>query len=571
MSRELGFESVEWANVVNVSSAGETYGSAVSRFDEFLNRSGTYSSLLVGGNSAKESGPTESIRLPGPRQKVIILEEFPVTLPFREESLKAFRASVLRYLSNSWPRSAFHTKPSSEAPPSQAPVVMIISESWASASASGSDGLTAHRLLGPDLLSHPAVTSIEFNPIAPTMVIKALQLIARKEARQSGRRRSPGAEVLKTLSELGDLRSATGCLEFLCRKGGKDGDWSGRIAATKGGKAAATQTELSAIRTMALRDSTISLFHAAGKVLYNKRITPSQLPNGQPHPPRPPDFLAHKARPNVGEVQVDKLMDETGADTVTFVATLHENYAWSCSGDNQVDELDDCLAILSDSDLLHPDAGRQPGNASQGRLAVSSRGAAEFLLQDDIAFQTAARGLLFSLPYPVKRAAGYEGPSKRADIFKMFYPASLRLWREMERCRALIANATSHHAMAPAVPADHTIDDETASPEVGMRSNGLFEEVVLERLPYLTRISRAQGRLQDLTDLETVTQFRDTSNSREGLDSQDLASRNAVFGIGRPKQLGPRGRPDLQGLCTEENLDAFTDKLVLSDDDIEDD
>ena len=565
---------MEWGNATDVSSTSEGYTSVVSRFDEFLNRSSSYSSLLVedpraGSSIDAEVGPPQD-----GRQRIIVLEEFPVTLPFNEDSLRAFRASVLQYLATSWSRSSDQAMSSLDELSRPAPVVMIVTESRTNASGSGSDGLTAHRLLGRDILDHPAVTSIEFNPIAPTLTIKALELVTRKEARHSGRRRSPGTEILKALSELGDLRNAIGCLEFLCKKGGKDGDWSGRIAAAKGSKAAPTKTELNAMRTIALRDSSITLFHAAGKVVYNKRITPALRSPGSTPPIRPPDFLAHHARPNASEVEVEKLMDETGADTGTFVATLHENFTLSCSGDNEVESLDDCLDFLSDSDLLDPDSTRRSGGSGRGWMPSSGRGAVEYLLQDEISFHTAARGLLFSLPYPVKRKA--EGVLKSGDAFKMFYPTSLRLWKQLEQCKLLISRYSSRYLVGLAATAElasRLVDGaDPASLTSDSRSNGLIDELVLERLPYLAQIARFTKKQEGLADLETITQFKgmEGAEGETGDSTEGLAANRGLFG-GRPKQSAPKGLSELQSAGTQDSLDAIADKLVLSDDDIEDD
>ena len=519
LAKELDFQIVEWTNAAPAYSAGmDGSGSMVSRFDDFLNRSGSYTSLVVEDATRVDASEIWSNALPNGRQKVIVAEEFPVTLPFNEDSLKAFRASVLQYLVSNWNSPFFPSGQSFNDPQVPTPLVMIVSESRTSASASGSDGLTAHRLLGNDLLTHPAVTSIEFNPMAPTLIIKALELIIRKEARHSGRRRVPGHEVLKALSEIGDLRSAIGSLEFLCKKGGKDGDWSGRVAAVKGGKSAPTSAELDAIRTIALRNSTLSLFHAVGKVLYNKRVAPCGPSSELPRPVDPPDYLKQHARSYESEVNVDTLMDETGADTSTFIATLHENFAWSCNGEREVHNLEECLDVLSDTDVLAPSSSRQMGGRTSGQRPWANRDAVDFILQDEITFRTAASGLLFSLPYPVQRSNATQSRGKNSDAFKMFYPTSLRLWKKLEECRSTISNCTSQSLAGSKTPIDAA---ERGPDEAYDRSNRLLEELVLERLPYLYKIRKAKGNTLGIADLEAVTQFRGMNTGDEDDDSAE--------------------------------------------------
>ena len=117
------------------------------------------------------------------------------------------------------------------------PVVMIISETLLTTTSASADSFTAHRLLGPEILRHPGTGVIEFNDIAPTLLAKALELIVQKEARKSGRRRTPGPQVLKRLGEIGDIRNAISSLEFLCLKGDDDADWGSKVTFTKTKKA----------------------------------------------------------------------------------------------------------------------------------------------------------------------------------------------------------------------------------------------------------------------------------------------------------------------------------------------
>ena len=527
------------------------------RFDDFLNRSGTYSSLQTETLEASTARESKSAAPPMSGAKVIIMEEFPVTLPFHEESLKAFRLSLSRYLASSSSGSSSQVSSTRSCTPAT-PVVMVISEGRTGASGSAADSLTSYRLVGRDILDHPAVTSIEFNPIAPTMITKALELIARKEARHSGRRRTPGSEVLKALSELGDLRNAANCLEMLCQRGGKDGDWSGRIAGSKSTKTAPTKMEKEAIRTIALRDSTLSLFHAAGKVLYNKRVAPEK----SSPPIRPPDFLDRHARTHISEVQLDQLMDETGADAGTFVATLHENYALSCHCNDEVDVMGDCLISLSDSDLLNPASARTSSGSYQGRIPRSGDGAVEYMLQDEISFQTAVRGLLFSLPYPVKRGSGQQGQARSGDAFKMFYPASLRLWKQVDQFKTSISGLS--HLWSG--DTSHLEEAEAASSSEPT-SSAKFDELVQERLPYLLEIARqtrSQGELSELRRLMRFQGVGSSSEESEGLqEGLDVGSR-----LSQPNSFK---QTEFRSNDAPETLDSIAGKLVLSDDDIEDD
>src|ERR1700761_8663555 len=137
------------------------------------------------------------------------------------------------------------------------------------------------------------------------------------------------------------------------------------------------------------------------------------------------------------ENNLDELIDELGTDTSTFVAALHENYALSCASTSTTDTLDTLVGSIesiSDADLLSVD------RFSYGTKAFSGS-ATDSLRQDEMAFQVAVRGMLFSLPSPVHRIVLADG--RRADAHRMFYPASLKLWRKREEIEGSLALLTT--------------------------------------------------------------------------------------------------------------------------------
>jgi cell cycle checkpoint protein len=182
------------------------------------------------------------------------------------------------------------------------------------------------------------------------------------------------------------------------------------------------------------------MFHAAGKIVYNKREDPRVLDTRGEPPPKPPDHLRHIYPSKVSQIDIEALLNETGTDIQTFISTLHENYILSCNGDTFEESFDGCSDILSISDILNPDSGpRRRANPSHYATMIQANlqaGSSDTLRQDEISFQVATRGLLLNLPYPVNRAT--PPGAKKSDTFKMFYPASLRLWKPTEELDSLI-------------------------------------------------------------------------------------------------------------------------------------
>ena len=588
----MDFELSEWRNPVGSEVSSEGYRSMSAQFEEFLGRSSKFGGLELTDSTDDEgvvSSPASDSDRKSTRRKVILLEDFPNTFLSTSSILKAFRSSIVQFLATNMPSVGATFSNEKDLFENITPMVMIITETRLNSTTAASDSFTAHRLLGADILSHPGVSTIDFNPIAPTLLTKALDLICQKEARHSGQRRILGPSVLKRLGEVGDVRSAIGSLEFLCIRG-EDGDDSRSRVASRTKKGANALSGVSKIEKQALeiatqRESSLGLFHAVGRVVYNKR---GDFIRNDPHGEslvQPPNHMPEHARLRIPQVSVDQLINETGTDTGTFVAALHENYVMSCEGTNFIESLVGCLDALSDSDLLLSPQGRRFGDFS-GR---SFQGAAsDSLRQDEIAFQLAVRGLLFALPDPVKRRAHpFPGNSRgKNDTYKMFYPTSARLSRQTEdieslidvwskRFRAGIFSNTHYHFQSTAVEATSTNTEPVRSFLDCTKS-----ELILERLPYITKLEQRNPSTH-ISHLERITQFHGISardNDVSDAEDNDDAVPIMQWTTDRPADGRPESSVAMKGVGQSvKEPETFTmpveeevGRLWLSDDDIVD-
>ncbi|KAM7196061.1 cell cycle checkpoint protein RAD17 [Rhypophila sp. PSN 637] len=452
LAKEMHCEILEWRNPASSYGAVQGgYQSASAQFEEFLGRGGRFRQLDIESPDPSPPLPpsTSTQSTTGrPERRIILIEEFPNTFMRSSTSLTSFRNAILQFLAANTPPLMSFSRDSFADPIT--PVVMVISETLLTTTSASADSFTAHRLLGPEILRHPGTGVIEFNPIAPTLLAKALEVVVQKEARKSGRRRTPGPLVLKRLGDIGDIRSAISALEFLCVKGDDDADWGANIAFTKpkrGSKEppALTKGEQDSLELVTQRESTLGIFHAVGKVVYNKRGDPAPEGSVEAKAEILPDYMAHLARPLRSEVSVETLIDETGTDTHTFISALHENFPLSCDPtgpadpNSSLDYMNGCLENLSDSDMLCPswDVFFSGGGGSGGGYGYFGKDSGSHVLrQDEMAFQVAVRGLLFSLPSPVKRQKHPTG--RGTDSYKMFYPAYLKLWRAKEELEGLV-------------------------------------------------------------------------------------------------------------------------------------
>lgn len=643
LAKEVGFDILEWRNPGSTLGSTQPTQSAASQFDEFLGRGQNFGQLDfdeddISQASGKVSGPASDHR-EDERQRVILIEEFPNTFMRSGSALTSFRRTVLQYLANNIPSLASRFGHNLAADPI-IPIVMVVSETLLTTTSASADSFTAHRLLGPELTGHPGTTIIPFREIAPTFMAKALELVVKKEARVSGRRRTPGPQVLTRLGEIGDIRSAISALEFLCLRG-DEADWGSKVAFTKPKRAskdlALTKGEQQSLQLISHREASLGIFHAVGKVVYNKRDE-KPFPDGSEEAIAEdlPPYMSHLSRTRRSEVPIGTLIDETGTDTSTFISALHENYALSCEAENagptsSMEYINNCIDSLSDGDLLNPTRDNFFGG--KGFINTTGRDQGSHILrQDEMAFEVVVRGLLFSLPCPVKRKSAPSGGGKGPQ--KMYYPTSIKLWREKEELEGLVdlwaskmlkGEATTadpsaqqgsqnppvsgasmfrknkaasvgdrpvnrpgikHTTKTPAVAVGAAVAEtptEEASPLVWLGSSAR-QEMVLERLPYMAHMMRRRRTsFYSLgpTDMEKVVAFRGIGapvdeETDEGAED-DVTGGNG-WATDRPtEEATPRKQRRLAMKSRSEQSEGSMisslqmQKLVLSDDDIEDD
>ncbi|KAF2627920.1 Rad17-domain-containing protein [Macroventuria anomochaeta] len=632
LSKELGIHMHEWKNPASSMTASEGIVSATAQFDDFVGRAGAFGSLTFDG---PHQTPPQVVSSTDSRQnQLVLVEEFPNTFARASPAVQSFRSSVLNFLAATTPSATTFFARQAGPEHSITPIVMIISETLLSTNTAAADSFTAHRLLGPEILTHPGLSVIDFNPIAPTYMTKALDLVVVKEARKSGRRNTAGPQVIQRLAELGDVRSAVSSLEFLCLRGDESEGWGAKVnfSKKKGPKdVPITKMERESLELVTQRESTLGIFHAVGRVVYNKR-----LPEDPNNPvPQPPHLFPERRRPKASEVNLDTLIDELGTDTHTFTAALHENYVLSCGGadsEETMDSVDGCIEALSDADLLSPDRF----GAGSGRRNLQGT-SADNLRQDEMCFQTSVRGLLYNLPHSVKRMApppgvmgikakgqgASTGAAKSGSAFVMYYPASLRIWKQQEETNDLLelwisraqrgellstSSGPFKHALPTGgvetwkrntAPLQTSSTSSTASSRQGndeplptlLGSGGSARyEMLLERLPYLTTILRksrmpSPSTAATIREIQKITSFHGTGSSKGGYeeDGEDTLEQQGgeqeQWATDKDTPATPRKKKGVRLVESKEKdeeesaiagLSAKGASLVLEDDDIED-
>ncbi|KAF8154728.1 Rad17 cell cycle checkpoint protein-domain-containing protein [Crassisporium funariophilum] len=396
LAREMGFEILEWRNAMGETSskAFDSYSSQpssstglqpdfdadyeglFSKFEAFMTRASTCHNIF---ETASEAKTLQSDR----RRQIILLEELPNVLHPKTQTQfhEALHALVISRPSN---------------PP--VPVVIIISDAGLRGEATDermADGhgwgkdktqvVDVRTVLSKDLLGGPYVTEIGFNPIAPTLLRKAVQALlnTRFTSTSSKSGIAPSKEVVDIIVESanGDIRSAIMALQFSCR-----------VDIPGGRKKGSQRGRKMIMEAVTRREQSLALFHLIGKVLYNKRKgdPPSASATAKDllrerdidallkDPTKLPPHLAHHER-RTSRVDVDMLYADSPIDTSLFSLYIHQNYTQYC---NELEESEGVAEWLS---------------------WIDSSGGEAWYQANPHQFHLLTLGTLHSLPSPVPR------------------------------------------------------------------------------------------------------------------------------------------------------------------------
>lgn len=378
--------------------------------------------------------------------------------------------------------------------------------------------------------------------------------------------------MLAKLAEMGDIRSALSALEFLCLRGDEEDAWSAKVnfskskgkAASKNGTKAAegtmTEQEREALKIVGGRETALDLWHGVGKVVYNKRIdcTFSSESTTQ--------------RVKMPENDPEQLLVELSTDTSTFIAAIHENFVLSCAasaGTSSIDAMDNCLMALSDADTLSLERfgpGQGPGTALEG------------MRQEEIAFHAAIRGVVYSLPYPVKRETTGT-TANRSRAFVMAWPRSLRLWRDQEEIDDLAdlcleeyrTVLTERIRQGEKDESGNLLDQDAPSPWRPSAASKV--SMIQEQAPYMRLVHKAKRTSLTLQDhVAKLSRFETLHASTEALAGHTLGEDAGEEDeeVGKSPSRSRRSRVTTTRL-NELDVEEEVKGLVLSDDDIVDD
>ncbi|GAC96375.1 hypothetical protein PHSY_003955 [Pseudozyma hubeiensis SY62] len=429
LAAHLDFDLLEWQNDQPSFDANAPASSFAERFTDFLSKAAKFPTLDFQHEDAQGSTATLDT---ANRRRAILLEDLPNLHHLPTKQL--FQASLQHHIQQSTQLTSRGF--------SNVPIILIVTEStpredqdrWAGdAGATWKDRIASimdtRTALGETIRKSPAYTEVRFNPVAPTIVLKGLK----RAMEQSGRGGKVWLELLQAIAEdsNGDLRAAVNCLQFVGVKGVGEG------VRMKGEEGRRRVRRL--IPLVSGRESSLALFHALGKVLYNKREgdagdetrnarfateddsddeARSDTENTRLQerltramrsiiPPSDdddevvqtlPDHLSHLFR-RTSRVHPDQLWADLPVDASIFQLYLHQNFPQFTT---EVEECESVLEEFSTADVLMP----------------LHEGYRFSTLSAYYGFLISVQGTLMGLPSPVKRQGQKLGKATWWDVQK---------------------------------------------------------------------------------------------------------------------------------------------------------
>ncbi|KAM6224344.1 cell cycle checkpoint protein RAD17 [Rhynchocyon petersi] len=332
LSKELGIQVQEWINPVlpdfqkddfkemlNPESSLHIvpYESQMTVFKEFLLRATKYNKLQMLGDDTRTD------------KKIILVEDLPNQFYRDSQTLH----EVLR--------KYVHI--------GRCPLIFIISDS-----VNGDN--TQKSLFPKEIQEECSISSISFNPVAPTILMKFLNRIVTIEVNKCGGKSiNPDKSSLELLCQgcSGDIRSAINSLQFSFSKG-ENNIWPKKkgmsslksdatLSKSKQGKKSNRVFENQEIQAIGGKDVSLFLFRALGKILYCKRTAVTELDT-----PQLPSHLSEYERDAL-VIQPEEVVEMSHMPGELFNLYLHQNYVDFFV---EIDDLVRASEFLSFADIL---------------------------------------------------------------------------------------------------------------------------------------------------------------------------------------------------------------------------
>ncbi|ORZ01842.1 Rad17 cell cycle checkpoint protein-domain-containing protein [Lobosporangium transversale] len=365
LAKEMGLNIVEWINTVNEnnviqrpkmpgqdnwgpSSVDEEYIPVMRAFQEFFARAHRFRPLqttLAASLHCQEPIFPSTPNSDSTNKNLILIEDLP---PISASSSRKIFQDTIKNFSNLRSKST-------------SVLVIIVSDVYAkqntemlfsNTSENRDSALTIRTLLPPSVLdridsgsrNNSRIKQIKFNPIAPTIMKKAIRRLIELEFKSSHSHAPDTAEV-DQLIEIhdGDIRAVINALQFLCYLPTKKRRCYRNLAVEAEEELNASDRLMvhnSENKVIVGQDSSLGVFHAVAKVLYNKRDWSKPNVTFDSDIVKVPVQSWTKGRPPLRFDPEKELIEKLPVEPDLFTLMLHQNYT------RHMTTIDECLTAI---------------------------------------------------------------------------------------------------------------------------------------------------------------------------------------------------------------------------------
>ncbi|KAK3806870.1 MAG: Rad17 cell cycle checkpoint protein-domain-containing protein [Linnemannia gamsii] len=435
LAKEMDLNIMEWINSINANniiqrptmpdrdkeawrpaSVDEEYVPVMKSFQEFFSRAHRFNPLqlssgkpqqtqttgfgnLSSSSPASSTGWMQTPRSGPTKRNIILIEDLPPVSAV--SSRKIFQDTITNFANSRASSSSV--------------LVIIVSDvfskqstelQFSSTRESSDPALTMRTLLPSSILNrldsgakndNARIRQIKFNPIAPTFVKKALKTLTAQEFRGKTAYAPETAEIDNLIQiHDGDLRAVINALQFLCylpAKRRRQFREASRIL-EEDQEGLGTLEE----RSTQGQDSSLGIFHAVAKVLYNKRDWSGPLEEFDRDIVKVPANAWSKGRPPLPFNPEKDLIEKLPIEPDLYTLMLHQNYV------RHMGSIDECMTAMNylciaDQFQSHPSFG--------------NAGYTQTMQMQPYMTSLAVRGMLFAPTSAGPASAGsFGGPKK---------------------------------------------------------------------------------------------------------------------------------------------------------------
>ncbi|KAF9995609.1 Cell cycle checkpoint protein rad17 [Entomortierella chlamydospora] len=439
LAQEMGLNVVEWINSVNenniIQRAGmpgedswrstsidDEYIPVMRAFQEFFSRAQRFRPLATTRDAPQQSQSTGGSGLSSTgKRNIILIEDLPPISAF--SSRKIFQDTISKFANSRNNTTSV--------------LVIIVSDVFTKQSTellfsntneSRDPAMTIRTLLPSTVLDridsggkdNPRIKQIKFNPIAPTIMKKALRKLIDAEFKTSSAH-APNAVELDQAIEIheGDIRAVINSLQFLCYIPQKR-----RKRYREAEAELEKEQELlhdSENKTTLGQDSSLGIFHAVAKVLYNRRDWSAPRVEFDKDVVKIPPQSWSRQRPPLQFNPEKELIEKLPIEPDLYTLMLHQNYTRHM---NTIDECQTAIEYLCIADQFSHSSGG------------SNVGYTQMIQMQPYMTSLSVRGLLYA---PTSQGPSTGGGGQR----KHWWPELFAINRTMRANDQMFAEVTA--------------------------------------------------------------------------------------------------------------------------------